>query len=124
MGKGAKTVSRKAKVAKKETIKATTPTLPPASASSSTKPAGSGSKASKKQEKAMKKIPQGMKARESDERKTALRNKIEVKRLMNALQKAKDELEGKEDDPKKDEWKYQVGKYPHELNRHISAQEL
>lgn len=99
MGKGGKTVNHKAKVAKKETIKATAPAPTPA-------PTSNG----KKQEKAMKKIPDAMRARESDERKTALRNKIEVKRLQSLLQKTKDIVEGKEDDPKKDEWKYRVSK--------------
>ncbi len=109
MGKGGKTVNHKAKAAMKATVKATAPA--PATSSNDGSIAASN-KTNKKQEKSMKSVPQaGLKARESDERKTALRNKIEVKRLLSHLQKSKDLLEGKEDNPKIDEWKYRVGKW-------------
>ncbi len=43
--------------------------------------------------------PQGFKARESDERKIELRNRIEIKRLFSAVNKAKEILEGKDTEP-------------------------
>jgi hypothetical protein len=118
MGKSGKTVSRKAKIAKKETVRATQPVvINPVTAANSLLTANSkdGGKVKKKKDHKSQQGHringlQGMRARESDERKTVLRNRIEIKRLQSQVQKTKDIVEGREGDLRVDAWKYNCGK--------------
>ena len=109
MGKSRKTVNHKAKTAQKVTVKATQPpVVAPAAPVSNKKP----EKAAKQQQGGSRQqiSQQGMRARESDERKTLLRNRIEIKRLTSQVQRTKDIAEGKDEDKKEDDWKYRCGK--------------
>ena len=95
-----KTVNRKAKTAKKETARAMAiMQVHGTAAPGQDTTAMSAHSAKKEKKEAYKRAPQGFKARESDERKIELRNRIEIKRLFNAVNKAKEILEGKDTEP-------------------------